>query len=126
MRYKFILTFLFFVALQLKATALPDLPQGAVPIRLNVEYISPKSATYPIKRQPGAGLFLYLYDRILFVPDIGESYNICLIDTNDVIAYSACILPGQCSTDLPDGLMGDYVIRLVSNNISYAGNLSLI
>lgn len=125
MRYKIILIFLFFVTLHLKATILPDPPQDAVPIRLNVEYFSPKSATYPIKRQPGAGILLYLYDRVLFVPNLGEPYNVYIIDTNDMIAYSTSILPGQQSISLPDNLMGDYGIKLESSNICYEGFLSL-
>lgn len=126
MIYKFILVFLFFVTLQLKATTLTDLPQGAVPIRLSFEYMSPKSATYPIKRQPEAGIFLYLYNKTLFVPDLGGAYSISLIDTNDVVSYSTCILPGQHSIEPPDNLLGDYIIRLDFDNICYKGFISFI
>ena len=126
MRYKIILIFLFFVTLHLKATILPDPPQDAVPIRLNVEYFSPKLTTYPIKRQPGAGIFLYLYVRTLFVPDLEVPYSICLINDNDVVVFCMSIVPGQNSIILPENLTGVFFVKLESSEVCYTGNLELI
>ncbi len=102
------------------------MPQETVIIPLYISYEDPTINTSTVKRQPPVSLSVYLYNRILYMPEINEPYNVMIInaeDGNEAIRYD--YICGAIQLTLPDYIHGQYTIELITNFVHYRGYIDL-
>ncbi|MBQ6202760.1 MAG: hypothetical protein IJK46_01535 [Prevotella sp.] len=77
-------------------------------------------------KSPIRPLTATLEDHTLtFYSSFGEITPVELLDEEDNVVFTDCLVPGQTSLVFPDTLSGEYTIRLTVGSIYYIGVIEL-
>lgn len=120
----FILTTLFCAALSV-VPAFSASPEYGVRVFLSVRILDPQSAGTVIPRGPACRPTMWLSNHWLLFGDFGEECTLEVLTADGDVCYSAFLMPGDTSCELPVSLSGDYTIVLRMENVEYWGEIIL-
>lgn len=68
-------------------------------------------------------LYVSLLDHSLFFSNVDEDFTLTLYDGNGLPVFTAAISPTTSQIDLPESLLGNYELRLDTEDFYYVGCL---
>jgi|GEM_PF-4822768 len=97
-----------------------------IEICLSITYDKDKVSNSQNPRMPMKRLTLYQNNNILSFNSFDDVCYLYLINKdNGEIVYSATILPGMTSCELPETFSGEYEMQLARENVLYYGEIRL-
>ena len=123
---KFVCVLLMSLTITSGAFAFPQLPIGAVVVKLYAQedFDNSNPVTRPIKRQPSMGITVYVENGSIFFQDFDEPFRMLLLDSNSKEeVFSTTVLPGQTSEALPLKIKGNLFLCFEFSSLSYSGEL---
>ncbi|WP_028895940.1 hypothetical protein [Prevotella sp. HUN102] len=86
-------------------------------------YVNPGKEATPIRRMPTQSVSAIFKDYILTFQSINTEFILTLWDENNVLVYTAHIVPNISEYTLPTNLKGSYKLKLSSEKCAYTGSV---
>ena len=110
--------------LLLGGAAIKSYGQGQ-PVNMEVKKVDDSPIHHGFPKNPIEIPAVYQEDHLIILGDNHPEYELCLIDSNSMVAYTIMVPANTTQVVLPSWLSGQYELQLILGNLCFYGYIFL-